>query len=75
MDVLNQVLIIAVTGQVGPGTQVTGNATYQELGSARGIAFPSPCIFFDWGGLLRSQSGAGQLLAVNESERLLFEKC
>jgi hypothetical protein len=21
----------AVTGQVGPGTQVTGNATYQEL--------------------------------------------
>jgi len=27
-----QLLINAVTGHVGPGTQVTGNPTYQDLG-------------------------------------------
>jgi len=33
---LGQVLINAVSGKVGPSTQVTGNATYQD--SARVVA-------------------------------------
>jgi len=30
---VRQVLINAVTGEVGPGTQVTGNPTYRDLDS------------------------------------------
>ena len=39
----SQVLVNAVTGEVGPGTQVTGNATYQalELPSAHSLSHNS----------------------------------